>query len=227
MSFVRVSAAVLGVTLVVAFASFHAFAEPRAGTLGFWGTLAAANGALAVIAVVRAWRRDDWYWLAPKWGDFTRGFFGAAVLFGLSFLFVKLVLTGPREAWLDRAYAQMGDSGELRTHFAKTALMLTGIAFCEEVVWRGMVTSLLEERLGSRRAWLASTLLYSTAHLPTAWVLAGKTGWNPILVIAAIAMGLVMGGMSRRFDRVPPAMVAHALFLIAATMMFRLTGTSV
>jgi membrane protease YdiL (CAAX protease family) len=218
----------LGVALAVAFATTRAFAESRAGTWGFWLTLAATYGVLAVVAIVRAWRQDDWAWLAPKWGDFTRGFFGAAILFGVSFVFVKLFLSsGPREAWMARVYAQMGESGELRTHFARVALLLTGIAFCEEVVWRGMVTSLLEERLGSRRAWLASTLLYSVSHIPTAWVLAGKTGWNPTLVLAAIAIGLVMGGITRQFQRVPPAMVAHALFLIAATMMFRLTGTSV
>lgn len=219
--------AALGVTLAVGFASFRAFAEARAGTSGFWLTLAIVNGALATVAVVRAWRRDDWYWLAPKWGDFTRGFFGAAIMFGLSFAFVKVVMTGPREAWMDRVYAQMGDSGELRTHFARTALSLTGLAFCEEVVWRGMVPSLLEERLGSRRAWIASILLYAVAHVPTVWVLRNAAGWNPTLVLAAGAMGVVMGGMTRRFERVPPAMVGHALFLIAATMMFRLTGTSV
>lgn len=226
-AFLRGPAAALGITFAVAFASAWAFAPSRAGTLGFWLPLGVTNGALATVAIVRAWRRDDWAWLGPRWGDFTRGFFAAALLFGLSFLFVKLVMTGPREAWMERVYAQMGSTDALRASFTKVALQLTGIAFCEEIVWRGMVTSLLEEWLGSRRAWLAAALLYALAQVPTVVVLAGNAGWNPTLVVGAAAMGLVAGALTRQVDRVVPAMVAHALFLIAATMMFRLTGTSV
>jgi membrane protease YdiL (CAAX protease family) len=74
--------------------------------------------------------------------------------------------------------------------------------------------------------WAA--VLYASAHAPTLWALRDpKAGLNPLLVAAALAAGLVWGAMTRYFERLPPAIVAHALFDWALVMMFRLWGQSV
>jgi len=102
------------------------------------------------------------------------------------------------------------------------------MAVAEELVWRGLVVSLLEERIGSRRAWIWAAVLYGVAHLPTAWALRDPAaGPNPLLVLAAIGCGLVWGGMARRFDRLLPSMFSHALFDWTVIMMFRYWGPSV
>ncbi len=220
----RAWAIVLTLTAAIAVAMGYGFRATNAGTAVFWGVVIGANALGAVIGVVWAIRMREWHWLLPRWGDITKGFFGAALLFGISWVFVKFLIAGsPREAWIERVYAQLGDPIKLKDSYGKVAAVIVAGAAVEELVWRGFVTTILEPQLGSRRAWIVSAMLYATAHLPTAWVLG-----SPILVIAALGVGLAMGALVHMNDgRVPPAIVAHALFDICAAMMFRLVGTSV
>jgi membrane protease YdiL (CAAX protease family) len=105
------------------------------------------------------------------------------------------------------------------------AIIVTAIG--EELVWRGLVTSLLEERVGSRRAWVWAAVLYAVALLPTLWALRDPVaGLNPVLPVAALVSGLVWGGMSRRFERLLPGMFSHVLLAWTVLMMFRLWGPS-
>ena len=68
------------------------------------------------------------------------------------------------------------------------------VAALEEISWRGFVYSLLEERLGTRRAWPATAVLYALAHLPTVFLLRDPfAGPNPLVVLAALGCGLVWG----------------------------------
>ena len=47
---------------------------------------------------------------------------------------------------------------------------------------------------------------------------------NPVLPIVALGAGLLWGGMARAFGRLPPSILAHALFDWAVIMMFPLWG---
>ena len=105
---------------------------------------------------------------------------------------------------------------------------LVVIAVAEELVWRGLVMGLLEEMMGSRRAWVWQAVLYALAHAPTAWALRDPVaGANPVVIVAALGCGLVWGGMARRFERLLPVVISHVLFDWVVVMMFRLWGPSV
>lgn len=172
-------------------------------------------------------------WMSVKSGDFTRGFVGCALLFAAAWAFTKVVtpVGSPREEWLAVLYNQLGDPGMLRKNWQSVTLVVAGIivaSIAEEMVWRGLVTTLLEEKIGSRRAWIWAAVLYAVAHLPVAFALAGKrAGPNPLLPLAALAGGLLWGGMARRYGRLAPSIFSHILFDWTVLMMFRLWGSGV
>lgn len=218
----------MGFFALVAVCEFLGFQEARAGSPYVFVLAGAPTVLVALFAVERLRRQGELFdWLRPVWGDFSRGFLGAGALFGLSWAAARLLSGTPREIWLARLYLQIGSLESLRVHMGWVAFAIVVISAAEEIVWRGMVTSLLEPRFGSRRAWIVSALLYAAAGLPTLWALGGGgAGLNPILVIAALAGGLLWGGMTRKFGRLTPAVLSHALFTWCVVMMFRLWGSS-
>ena len=107
-------------------------------------------------------------------------------------------------------------------------LAIVVLAVAEEIVWRGLVTSLLAELVGTQRAWVYAAVLYALAQVPTLWALADPVaGLNPVLPVAALASGLVWGFMARRFGRLLPGIFSHVLFDWTVLMMFRLWGPSI
>jgi CAAX protease family protein len=225
---VRQIAYLVGIVLAIGVATGVGFQEAHAGKLSFLLIVGLPTVALAAIGIVRA-RYDGVLrpWMRVKSGDFTRGFAAAAGLFLAAFAFTKLVApaTSPRLLWYARLYEQIGPPGELREHvvFVVAAIILISIA--EEFLWRGLVTSLLEETIGSRRAWVWAAVLYAVAHLPTAWALKDPiAGPNPLLPLAALVAGLLWGAMARRFERLLPGVFSHILFDWTVIMMFRLWG---
>jgi len=228
---VRNVAYLTGILLTVAVASNYAFAEARAGTKSFFLIMAIPTVVLAVLGVLKA-RHDGVLkrWFGVKSGDFTRGFAAAAVLFGGAYAFMRVVAPpdNPRATWLARLYLQLGDPADLRKNVSQVVVALIVIAVAEEIVWRGLVITLLEEQIGSRRAWLWQAVLYAVAHVPTVWLLKDtQVGLNPVVVLAAFAAGLVWGFMARRFERLLPGIFSHVLFDWTVVMMFRLWGASV
>jgi membrane protease YdiL (CAAX protease family) len=214
----------LAITAGISVALALGFREDNAGKSAFWLTVVGVYGVVAILAVGWAVVTREWDWLLPRWGDITKGFFTAALCFAITFGMVKLLVAGtPREAWIERVYHQLGDPTKLKDAYGKVAALIVVASAAEEIVWRGFVTRQLEPVVGSRRAWILSALLYGGAHVPTVWVLG-----NPGLLLAAVGLGLALGALARMNDgRIAPGIVAHALFDITATMMFRLVGTSV
>jgi membrane protease YdiL (CAAX protease family) len=209
--------------------AYFAFRPQSSGTVAFW--VFAAGPSLLLGAAAAAWaRREDLLreWLTPKWGDFTRGVVGAILFFGIALGASRILapVGSPREIWLVSLYGQLGDPRLLAAHAPAIAATIAGTALAEEVLWRGMVTQLLAERVGSRTAWLWAAALYALAYVPTAWSLradaGGGGGLNPALVVAALAGGLLWGAMARAFGRLAPGVLAHALFDWAVVMMFPL-----
>lgn len=222
-----------GIVLAVGISSHLAFAESRAGTRWVFLFMAIPSVVLAAVGVVRALRdgvlKD---WVAVRGGDFTRGFAAAAVLFGAAYAFSKYVTppTAPQAVWLARLYDQIGDLAELRKNVGSIVVAIVIMAAAEELLWRGFVTSLLEDKVGSRRAWIYSAVLYAVAHVPTAWQLedpGGASGPNPVVILAALGCGLLWGFMARHFGRLLPSFFSHVLFDWTVLMMFRLWGSSI
>jgi hypothetical protein len=97
------------------------------------------------------------------------------------------------------------------------------VAALEEISWRGYVYPILEERLGTRRAWPATAFLYALAHVPTMFLLKDPfAGPNPLVVIAALGCGLVWGLVVARTGRLPVAIISHVLFTLAIAIHFPL-----
>jgi membrane protease YdiL (CAAX protease family) len=229
----RPAAAVFVALAVVATAatSYFAFRPQSSGTVAFW--IFAGAPQLLLGAAAAAWaRREDLLreWLTPKWGDFTRGVLGAALSFAVAWAFARIVAPpgSPRLIWLVSLYGQLGDPRLLQAHAPAIAVTIAAVALAEEVLWRGLVTQLLAERVGSRTAWVWAAVLYALAYAPTAVSLragaGGDGGYNPVLVLAALGYGLFWGGMARTFGRLAPGVLAHAFFDWAVVMMFPLWG---
>jgi uncharacterized protein len=223
-------AAVALLTVAVAAGMHFAFRLERAGAPSFWGL--AIGPTLAVALVAAVWARGQGelgVWLRPVWGDFTRGVVGAALLFGVSYYVAHAWAGTPRESWLARLYLQCGDPASLRERTLLALAAVVTAAASEEIVWRGLVPSLLEPWIGARWAYPAAALPYAAATLPTLWALRDpEAGLNPLLPLAAIGGGLVWGEMARRFHgRLMPSIIAHTFFAWLVLMTFRLWGPSV
>lgn len=221
----------IGIVLAIAAASHFAFDASREGTAAVFGIMAVPTVLLAALGLVRA-KHDGVLkgWLSVKGGDFSRGFAAAAVLFGASYAFMKLVAPpdSVRASWLARLYLQLGDPQILRKNVGLVVAAIIVLAIAEEILWRGLVVSLLEEEIGSRRAWVWAAVLYAVAHAPTIWALRDPVaGPNPVIVLGALGCGLVWGGMARGFGRLLPGIFSHVLFDWTVLMMFRLWGPSV
>jgi membrane protease YdiL (CAAX protease family) len=219
--------------VVTGVSSYLAFLPQNSGTVAFWAL--AAGPALVLGAVAAAWaKREDLLreWLTPRWGDFTRGVVAAVVSFGVVYAFSRLVtpVGSPREIWLVTLYGQIGDPRLLQAHAPAVAATIAAVALAEEVIWRGMVTQLLADRVGSRTAWVWAAGLYALAFVPTAWSLRAAAGagggLDPVLPLLALGGGLLWGGMARSFGRLAPGVLAHALFDWAVVMMFPLWGAA-
>jgi membrane protease YdiL (CAAX protease family) len=228
---VRNVAYLAGIVATIAVAAYFAFDLGRAGDRTVFLVIGVPTVLLATLGVFRA-KHDGVLksWLSVRSGDFSRGFAAAVVLFGASYAFMKVVAPpeSARASWLARLYLQIGEPSALRKHVGVVAGALIVLAVAEELVWRGLVMSLLEEKIGSRRAWVWAAVLYALAHAPTIWALRDPiAGPNPVLVLAAFSCGLVWAGMARRFERLLPSMFSHVLFAWAVVMMFRLWGPSV
>ena len=219
------------ITILVGAAAAFAFRPSNAGSAKLVFIYGGVTVALAVAGMIRAWRDGELLeWIKPAFGDFTSAFFATVVLFAGSYAFAKyVVLAGDtRTGWLSHLYLQLGDPAVLRSKVTFVAIAICVVAVAEEILWRGLVTTLFAEIAGSRRAWIYAAVLYSLAHVPTMWMLAdAQAGLNPLLVLGALACGIVWGVLARRNGRLVPGMISHVLFDWAVVMMFRFWGPSV
>jgi membrane protease YdiL (CAAX protease family) len=223
------AASIVLCVVVIGITSGLAFLPERSGEPSFWALAIVPTVALAAVAAIWAQREDFLFeWLGPRWGDFSRGLLGAVVLFGLAWIFTRVLtpVGSSRELWLVSLYAQIGDPRVLQKHAPVVGGAIVVASGAEELLWRGTVTQLLAERVGSRVAWIWAAVLYALAYAPTMWSLraGASAGLNPILVIAAFGASLLWGAMARVFGRLPPCIVAHAFFDWAAVMMFPFWG---
>lgn len=214
--------------LVTGASSALAFSDRYATRPAVLYILLASSGLLALLAFWRMWRDgtllDLFRW---RFGDVTTGFLSALGLGVGVFLGRQFVAPhdGPGNAWVARLYLQLGPLPADRTANLLFTLAILAIAVLEEIGWRGMVQQVIEERLGVRRGWVITALLYALAHAPTLWTLAmPPVGKNPLLVMVALLGGVVWGFLVARKQRLPPALLSHAMFTYGLAVQFRLWG---
>lgn len=77
------------------------------------------------------------------------------------------------------------------------------IAPAEEIFWRGFVQHKLMAKFGLTKGTVIGILLYSGVHI---WAL------NPMLLLAALVLGIHWSMMYRRFNSIIPGIISHALW---------------
>jgi membrane protease YdiL (CAAX protease family) len=217
---------VAAVVLLVGGAMTVAMGEDVSGTYLVFLVPAVPYVLFTVMAVLRM-RREGTLAEAmrPRSGDLTFGAIVAAMLY-FGALAGRTILAphgSAREGWLIRIYQQVGDPEVLQRHMIGVSLAVVLVAALEEITWRGLVYPLLEEKIGTRRAWPATAVLYAAAHVPTALMLRDPfAGPNPLVVFAALGCGLVWGLVVARTGRLPVAIISHALFTWGVVVQFPL-----
>lgn len=213
--------------LAVGLGNAYAFRPEMAGTWKFWIAIAVPYLCLAALGVYKM--NDDGTLvdrLKPRWGDLSVGALTAAVLLMASWAGRALLAPSdsPRHAWLLRVYLQIGPSESVQRSIALTTFVLV-IPLLEELTWRGLVLSELEEKFGTRRAWPIAAVLYSASLLPTVFTLADPiAGPNPLLAFAALGCGLVWGFAASVTKHLPPVIFSHMVFTYFSAVQFRWPG---
>jgi membrane protease YdiL (CAAX protease family) len=188
--------------------------------------LALPYAVLTVLAIVY-FRREGTLAqkLRPKSGDLTFGALVTVMLFFGAIAGRKFLAPhgSVREAWVMRVYLQIGDPELMQQRVLVVSLAIAAVAILEEIAWRGLIYSLVEERFGTRRAWPATAILYAAAHIPTIVLLRDPyAGPNPLIVLAALGCGLVWGLIVARTGRLPVAIFSHAFFTWCVAVQFPL-----
>jgi membrane protease YdiL (CAAX protease family) len=216
------------VVLCVAAANAFAFRPELAASYKFWLGVGLPYLALAGLALHYLWDQGTLVdKLRPRWGDLSIGAVTAMLLLFGSWAgrAVLAPIATPRHAWLLRIYLQVGDTDAIQRSIPLTLVVLA-IPILEELVWRGLVLSELEARLGSRRAWPLAALLYALAHVPTVFTLSDPiAGPNPLLATAALGCGIVWSFSAVILKRLPPVMFSHMAFTYFTVVQFRWPGT--
>lgn len=179
---------------------FVLFSPWTAPQQGFWWSMAIAQATLLGYSL--------WF-LRGQWRPLLRnnprlvllGIASALLLYGLFWVGHAVLV-----AWIPEAVQMVGSVYARREHAPAWALaMLLGlwIGPIEEVFWRGVVQSYLQQKLSSGAALLGTTLLYSLIHI---W------SGNPLLMLAAFIAGLGWGALLLWTGSLVPSIVSHALW---------------
>jgi uncharacterized protein len=212
--------------VLVAAAMTLAMQQSMAGSPMALLALGLPYAVLAVLAILYL-RREGTLGdkLRPRSGDLTFGAIVTVMLFFGAIAGRKFIAPqgSVRDAWIMRIYLQIGDPEFMQQRVVGISLAIIVVAILEEIAWRGLVYALVEERLGTRRAWPVTAVLYAAAHLPTLILLADPyAGPNPLIVLAALGCGLVWGLIVARTGRLPVAIFSHALFTWCVAVQFPL-----
>ncbi len=210
--------------LVTTAAMGFAFRANVAGTPTFWLSLLVPYLVLAGLAVKKLWDEGALLDVAgPRWGDLSVGALTGGLLLLASFG-ARAVLApadSVRQAWLFRIYAQVGDPDVVQRSVLYTAAVFV-IVVCEELVWRSMVLDELSQRFGTRLGWPLAALAYGFSMLPTLFTLRDPlAGLNPLLLTSGIGCGIVWSFLASIKGRLPPVIVAHAVFTYFSLVQFR------
>ncbi|MER5350179.1 nitroreductase/quinone reductase family protein [Kitasatospora sp. NPDC002551] len=178
-----------------------AFRGPRRA---HWRTLALTHGALGLAASVvepsarhRSVGRDD---------VVTALRIGTGMVLGSVVLDTAARRAVPRIAADAKALrALAGTAGPL----SMSAHVLLVLAPAEELFWRGLVQGRLTRRLGAGRAAVATTVLYTLAHLPTG---------NAAVTGAGAGLGSTLSLMRARGASLERLALVHAFWVVPAML---------
>lgn len=210
---------VLVAPVVVAAASAYAL---RAGALGTWRPWVSLVPVYLGLALVAGFSLRAHGVLRERLrlgaGDPSLGIVSGLVLLLCAWLVANRLLPeeGGAQAWTFRVFALLDDSSRALPWLVVVMVLL------EELVWRGGVQEELVARLGAWRGCVCQAGLYAAAHLPTVFTLRDPdVGYNPLLVLAALGLGLVCGLLVLRRRTLVVAVFCHGVFSYFAATSFQ------
>lgn len=185
---------------------FVMFSPWTAPHVNFWLMMTLSGIGLTAYAYWQGGRPQ----LTFTWRQVAIGVALAVVLWGVFWVGDKVSqwLFGFARPQVDAIYAiKEGTSAALIA-----ALLLLIIGPAEELFWRGFVQKKMTARWGANTGFVVATLCYTLIHI---WSL------NFMLVMAALACGVIWGGLYRlRPDWLPALILSHALWDAAAFVVF-------
>ncbi len=221
----------LDITLAVGLVALACGLAMRAGfqgTLWPFAILGTPYLAMSVLYIVRLWRQDRAKAsaiLRPRSGDLSYGFLLAGMLFVCVLVGRSVIAPAGsiRESWLTLLYMHVGEPSWAQKNLHILSLLTGLMAVLEEIAWRGYILSEVNKVFGVRSGWPITAALNAVAYMPTLF-LAGNAaaGPNPLVVLTVLACALAWGFVVARTNRLPVAVLSHALFAWAVIVQFPL-----
>jgi membrane protease YdiL (CAAX protease family) len=200
--------AVAGLSLLALLFWFVMFSPWTSGLANFWLEMTGASSLLALTALYV--QRREWRQLfAFRWSYLVIGMLSAALLYGVFYL-GNLAAS----ALLSNAGSQVAGIYSPRaaaSPWVIAILLFVVIGPAEELFWRNFIQRCLGERLPLWAAWLLAAGVYTLVHI---W------SFNLLLLAAAGVCGLFWGAMFLRYRSVWPGLISHALWDVAAFVLF-------
>jgi membrane protease YdiL (CAAX protease family) len=204
----------LGLLAIAAGASVHSIEVIAAGQFGLWGGF--------FVACVVAARRQGYHSLAqlglrrPTWGDLGIGSVaGVAIRIATVIIAAEVVRFFPHQS-LRRvtSLSRTLDVGGIAA-VAIVLIVVIGAPFFEELYFRGLVQSVMTRRWSARAAIFGQAGCFALVHYQL-----GMTWAQVAVTFATIGtMGLALGTLRWRYQRLDPGMVAHAIFNAQAVIL--------
>jgi membrane protease YdiL (CAAX protease family) len=167
----------------------------------FWVMMAISTSILSVISL--AFYKDQLK--SANWNlkEILFGISSAVLLYGLFFI-GKLILDKAgiipdHQTSINSVYANRGQLPS----YVVALLLFFPIGFGEEIFWRGFLQRTMSEKYGKTISLLVTTFFYVAVHIPTK---------NPILLLAALIVGLVWGLMFNWRNNIVAPMVSHMVW---------------
>ena len=192
----------IGLAALLWFAMFASFTEPTQYIHQHWFWAAMVSSTLILAMLTIRQQQDILASLFKfKWSYVGIGAVHAIGLYGLSRLGVYLMST--MFSWTQPFIQSVYETRMQMSPMLIAPLLFFIIAPCEEIFWRGFVQQRWSRLIGDKPAWAVTTVLYSLVHI---WAL------NPMLLIAALVLGVHWGFLFRRYQSLVPGIVSHALW---------------
>lgn len=184
------------------------FSPWTAGLVNFWVELGAASGILAVSALYLQ-RANLGELLAFRAIYIVIGVLSAGLLYVVFYIgnLAAAALLSVAESRIAAIYATRSEAAP----WVVAVLLLLLIGPAEEVFWRNFIQRELGLRVPAVWAWLLTAAIYTLVHI---WA------FNLLLVGAAAVCGLFWGALFLRYRSVWPGIISHALWDVAAFVVF-------
>lgn len=195
-------------TLAAAFLWFVMFSPWTAGKINFW--YAMTFSAITLIILALSFGKDGLKGLRFTWKQILFGIVIAAVLWGVFWVGDKVsqMMFDFARPGIDNIYGMKGSTNSV--FIALALLFIIGPA--EELFWRGFVQHSLMQKMGKYWGSAIAILIYTGIHV---W------SFNPMLLLAALACGVIWGGLYLYNPRWLPALIiSHAIWDACAFVIF-------